>query len=490
MTVVAPETARAESQVTLDVQPPSIDVSPWYQRIQVRLILRNDGQAEVIRPRLAAFTNDSFEVHIGPASAARARPLEAVVWTAWLESLDRARVPGTVQFEASYATSGRPGTQQARASLAVKAQAASADKPVEISVQGSFDAITETHSGIGYLVVKNNLDVPVTVCRVAILLPEPKSFKEPKLVAPFDVPPRSTETRKIELEAASQVSSGKHVVLFEVAAEWDESGHHQTRTVTVDKEVSVGVFFESELLKAVGVPSFLLLPGCLFLFTMQLLLTLGVLGVNRHSKVPDLPVSSPGFWVIAVTLSGVFAWIYRLTTHTDYLVRYGARDLLNVWLLSVGTGALAYVVIGLSTLRRRRQRVPDAADPPIVTLEKMARRGLDVLRSKVRFKMNNMDLAAFMIEHVEDGQAMVWVAPGIVTTFSDNDRARALQQQLTQLLDRRSALSEIVETIRTAHDGKYATVDWDRGNSVPNPYHLKVEAIMQSDASEVIVRIQ
>jgi hypothetical protein len=482
--------AEAQPKVTLNVQPESVDVSPWYQRVQVRVILQNDGDADVVRPELVAFTNDSFELKIGPPSAPLARPGEAVVWATWVERLDRARIPGTAQFEARYTIAGRAGVHQAQGSLTIKAQAATAEPPVEASIHGSFDAITQTPPRAGYLVAKNNLDVPVTISRVAILPQDRESFEEPTATAAFVVPPHSAETRKIELAAARQVRPGTHVVLFQVTAEWDEGGHHHMRTLTLDKEVGVGVVFESDMLKALGVPSFLLLPGCLFLFTMQLLLTLGVLGLDRHSKVPDIPVTSPGFWVVAITFSGVFAWAYRLATRTDYLSRYGVSDLLHVWLSSILAGVLAYLVVGVATMRRRGQRVPDASDGEIPTLEKMARRGLGVQANTVKFKMNDVDLAAYLIERIEDGQTLVWVAPGIVTTWADNDDARALQQRLTELLDQRGELRKIADVIREARDKGYAAVDWDGRGSVPNPYHLKVEAITGYGAPDAIVRIR
>ena len=58
------------------------------------------------------------------------------------------------------------------ASLPIQAQASMSEKPVEVSIEGSFDAISETRPGIGHLLVTNNLDVPVSVLSVRILWPD------------------------------------------------------------------------------------------------------------------------------------------------------------------------------------------------------------------------------------------------------------------------------------------------------------------------------
>ena len=108
--------------------------------------------------------------------------------------------------------------------------------------------------------------------KISVKMRPPQPYTvECKSTAFLDVPPHSTESAEMVISAASQVTPGRYVIEFPVTAEWDEAGYHQMRVLTVDKEVSVGVFFESDLLKVLGVPSFLILPGALVLFTMQLL---------------------------------------------------------------------------------------------------------------------------------------------------------------------------------------------------------------------------
>ena len=96
-------------------------------------------------------------------------------------------------------------------------------------------------------------------------------------------------------------------------------------------------------------------------------------------RLPQLSVTSPGFWIIAVTFSGVFAYIYNMLIGTNYLVLYGPDDLRNVWLCSITIGGITYLVIGLITKKRRNDRVPTTQDEPITILRKMSKQRVRIL---------------------------------------------------------------------------------------------------------------
>ena len=83
-------------------------------------------------------------------------------------------------------------------------------------------------------------------------------------------------------------------------------------------------------------------------------------------------MTSPGFWILAITISGLFDATYNELTGTDFLVGYGPRDLRNVWLSSILLGLLVYVLLAGITYKRRRERVPDYSDDQIATLERWA----------------------------------------------------------------------------------------------------------------------
>ena len=293
--VSMPADAAWSQTVTLEAQPSVVEIPPWGRQVEARIVLRNPGPDMLVRPTIVAFTNDSLHVNIDQPTAAGLGRKDSLVWKVGLDQLDQARIPGSVQFEVTYGTAGEAGLQRLYTTVKVQASAPT-DKALEASVQGSFDTITEKREGTGYLLVTNSLDVPIQIRRVTILQPgrngaqaASSSFRNPS-VEPnqFTVNERSSAIAEIALRAADAVTPGKQTVVFDVEAEWTNGGHRYTRHLMVNKEVNVGVFFESDLLKALGVPSFLLLPGCLFLFTMQLLLAAGLFGFGQEARVLDL----------------------------------------------------------------------------------------------------------------------------------------------------------------------------------------------------------
>lgn len=475
--------------VTLEAQPPSIAVSSWYSQVEARVILKNASGSAISKPSLSFFTNDGFEVEVGKGAAQSVPTGESVVWPVRVKNVDRARVPGAIQFEASYTSAASAARHRVFTTVNVTAVAdAGQQKPIETTLEGTFESISENRPGLGYLLVTNNLDVPVKI--TAVKVKQPPSIRAVKNITPFTVAARSTTETEIKLEAESKITPGTYPVLLEVSVEWERDGHHQSRSVIVSKQAGVGIFFESELLKVLGVPSFLLLPGCLFLFTMQLLVTFGVLGVKNESRLPQLSVTSPGFWIIAVTFSGVFAWIYNTFGTTNYLERYGVDDLRNVWLWSIALGIVTYLIIGLATKKRRSDRVPTSQDGPITILRKMSKHGVGILSAPVQFRLNNVDFRGYPAERIEDDQIRLWVVPKVVTEWADSPEARAAQGTVEGQVNARANPSDLADTLETAARADLVSVSWSALGSVPNPYHLKMEAITAYLPPEVMVEIR
>ena len=309
-------------------------------------------------------------------------------------------------------------------------------------------------------------------------------------VSPFQVPARSVVQTKIGVQAQGRITSGKYPFLFELIAEWRWAGHDEQRRLVVSKQATVGVFFESELLKVLGIPSFLVLPGCLALFTMQLFVTMGWFGLKNESRLPQLTVSSSGFWIIAITTSAVFAYIYGWITQNNYLIRYGFNDLRNVWFSSILIGGLVSIVYGWSTLKHRREHVPKTDDSPIDVLRKLSKNELGIVLTEVRFKLNNTDLNGFLIERIEDGQTLVWVVPPIVTDWGSTPDALTAEKHFREnmnAIDRPKELAkELAQELEDAMRNGHVQVRWGSLGPIPNPFHLKVDAILEYKQAGVI----
>jgi hypothetical protein len=458
--------------VGLEIQPNSIPVSISYSEVQARVILKN--------PTSSAITNDGFEVEIGAQPTTSLAASHSLVWPIKIRNLKR--IPGTVLLDAEY-RDPKGSTQHVFATVSIASEPDGSSKAVEASIEGNFDAVSEQRPGAGFLLVTNNLTVPI---QVSVQAQVPTNTFVTPVVSAFEVPRRSVVAKEIKLNAQKQLTPGTYPVVFELTAQWNTGASTEKRRLVVSKQANAGVFFESEVLKALGVPSLLVLPGCLVLFTMQLLLTLGVLGLKNDSKLPQLTVSSPGFWIIAISLSGVFAVLYTFTTGHNYIIRYGPEDLRNVWLASIVVGLVIYLLIAGLTSKHRREYIPTANDSPTTILKKLSKNRLSILRPKVQFKLNGVDLDGYVIEQLDDEQTKVWVIPPIGAEWDSTQDALNAQQKFQKGVDGRSDPETLARQLEDAMQKNQVSVRWGAQKAIPNPFHLKVEAITSYGQPDVV----
>lgn len=473
----------AADTASLEIQPSTIAVSPSYAEVQADAILKNSGTVALDRLQLSFLTNDGLTIQIGKPSSPNAQPNQTVVWRISIKAPSAARLPASALFESKYSLAGQGTCYRAFASLTVTSQQ---DSKVTASIDGSFDAISSQRPGVGSLTLTNDFDFPVHVAIQSLGNPAVMTISP---IPPTDVPGRSTINLPIEVRPVSKITPGTYSIALEVTATWTWGGGREERRMVVSKPGTFGIFFESELLKALGIPSFLLLPGCLMIFTAQLLLAFNVWGVKNESSLPDLGITNPGFWVIAITLSGLFALIYIWRTGTNYLVRYGPQDLIAVWGWSVLTGAVLYLILGWWRWRFRRRRVPEENDQPLDILRKMARNGIGVNVPEVRFSMGNNQWRGFVIENLSESKTKLWVTPPMLMVWDDQADAQTQLQVNTDLNlagqpNPAEAPATILERIarQLGANAAQVKVRWDmRGAapSIPYPYHVKADSITQ-----------
>jgi hypothetical protein len=477
--------APAQTQsVSLAILPSTIAVSPSYSEVEARVELRN-GSTPIRQLELSAFNNDGLTIAIGKPSTSGAEPGQSVVWIIKIKDPAHARLPASAQFELKYRRMNEPTCFRAFGSLAVTSQSDS--KTLDASIEGNFDSISQERPGEGALLLTNNLDLPVAI-EIKGWPGSASMTIDP--IEKFEIAPRSTVRTAVKVKAQGRVTPGAYPAEFEVTGTWKWAGRTETRHLLVSKQATIGVFFESDLLKALGIPSFLVLPGCLMVFTMQLLLAFNVLGAKNESKLPDLSITTPGFWILSITYSAFYALVYAAWIKNDYLIRYGPEDLILVWLSSIVIGALLYLSIASVAKITRRLKVPTAADDQIAILKKMARNGLGVVVPRVLFTLNDRSWSGFAIEPLEDGKTLLWVAPAMLAEWGTTQAARdaqtahngdlnlAMNPDATE--DRDAIAKRVAERLDTARQEHRAAIRWDTRGAVPmvpSPMHIKSETI-------------
>jgi len=232
------------------------------------------------------------------------------------------------------------------------------------------------------------------------------------------------------------------VIPLEVGIAHQKWGRPASGSLIVTQRLKVGVLGESDILKLLGVPSFLLLPGFLMVASF-LALWVRV----RPRKAVQLEVKSLEFWVIAITLSLLTAPLYpKITgvwaTSRNYLVAYGLRDIFYVWMGSIVVAVLAWVVMieGMELRAwmrevQRRRTVPSEEDEPIDILRKLAVHGMGFALKQADSQVSGMSGRYFLVVPVTEGQTEVWVAPPIIMEWT-NQANEAYRRRLTEQLNK------------------------------------------------------
>jgi hypothetical protein len=231
-----------------------------------------------------------------------------------------------------------------------------------------------------------------------------------------DLPPGQTAMLPLMLRASSKVVPGLYTVMIGVQVE--SGGLNQT--VTASHDINVAVLGESDLLKLVGVPSLLFLPGALLLITLSLCLSVGISSDDRKKLL--LQPTEPGFWVLAIGLSLAAAVFYPSLTRLfgperNYLASYGLEDFMYVFGWSIFGGILAFAAyLGgrrlkkLWQAREIRKQVPQPGDDPLTILGKLAKLKED-LACRQAYPLGGSAADAMLVLGPWSTDTELWIVP-------------------------------------------------------------------------------
>ncbi len=98
-------------------------------------------------------------------------------------------------------------------------------------------------------------------------------------------------------------------------------------------------------MKVAEIPSLVLLPGLITLVAAAALRArLFQWRLKTEQGEPDW--KSPGFWIIAVTLSGLICWAALRFLKIDFSDSYGLEQVVILWLLSLTLFPMIYLLSG------------------------------------------------------------------------------------------------------------------------------------------------
>ncbi|HSF41429.1 MAG TPA: hypothetical protein VLT87_16640 [Thermoanaerobaculia bacterium] len=481
--LTAAPAAGTAPDLVVEVLPSSLAV-PAKGDAEVLLVFRNPSPENLRNLRLSWIRHAGVEIATDSQSLPDLAPYEAAARTLRLSRAPQGPLGGAVYLRVDYtwARAERAAPRVAVATLTLTPQEPdSVEQVASLEVKTTAGPIVEYRPGKLYLIVTNTSKTPIDLVSVT-----PRGRPEFVGLTPIEplqrkgLLPRDIYVIPYQVNAKGRIRPGKHLLLFQATLEWQRGGRPASGSLVATQEIEVGVLGESEVLTALGVPTFLVLPGFLMMVTFALLW--------KHASSRGLPegrtfpieAKSAEFWLIAVTLSILTAFLYpritaRLGERRSYLEGYDLVDVIRVWTASIAAAALFYLAISaLAAWRAARKSalVPASSDTPIELLRKLHRQGLKVYRPQVNVKIGGQGETrrAFLLQP-NDGRARIWIGPpiGLVgLDQADPDFKRKVEEQMDpkgggdpgELAD---LLEEAQEKVR---------VDWKAKEGIPRPLEV------------------
>jgi hypothetical protein len=535
--ILADPAIAAPPEVGVEVVPRSV-AFPSQGDAEALLVVRNPS-ADPLRNVQATSLTDAG-VRIVPEET---KPLTELApegehtWTFLLEQTGTESIPGTVHFRVNYdwVTQGgnREVPQTAFGSLETKARApANASDAAEVQVKSGIETLNQSSPGTLFLVIQNKSDVPVSVTNIVPKGPtanppstgllgwlrsklsrggEAKSEQREYMVR-FDceatqriteqcsvkggaipVAPYKSFVTAVNVTPKERVTPGKYVLLFEVPIQWGWPDATREGTLVATQSASIEVFGEAGILKVLGVPFLLALPGFLVVGTWDLLWR--SYPWRPKDEMPAFPVTinTPQFWIVALSISGVVVYLYSLAFNVNYLQLYGFGDILLVWVISVGLfGVLLYLIYRRGQILYRRGRVPSEKDGPIQVLEKLGKRGMRLGLDRTEVKLNEKPTKLFLLEPRNEDEKKIWVGPYIVVEWPkiNGEQLRAqeqLREQVRGLLKPDGDPGSLAQLLKQGKNARSLEVGWDKSKLPGRPLRIKTDDVKEGATEPDII---
>jgi hypothetical protein len=491
-----------EEAVTLAFNPTPIALVPGSQG-RTQLVLHNGSNRVLEDIEVTWFSNQEVEVislleavDVLASGAAHRWDIDVVLHPNTAEI-------ASVYFRASYvyyqdATSTRTDASVAAILEITPASTLRVEELIDIQVKRVEQALNEQQPGMLYLLVENKTFLDIEIQSVSVSGPDFVVLSPQLPSLPYTLTTNNTLIIPVNLMPSDVVQPGQHLILSDIAIRWEVGRQQYHGNRVVAHTIDVGVFGVSEILQALAIPSFLLLPGFLMVTTFGLLWR-----ITKQNEAIPLTIGQADFWMVSITLSLLMAIIYPALSvsltgrQRDYLGGYGLADVMQVWIWSILIGVLAYIIImgGVALTRRTSHQLrqyqisrttPSPHDTPLEILKKLHRQNLGLLLPRVRFKMNGQEVFAFIIEREEPEKPALWVAPMIELEWVGAVEPAVREAVNSQLVDTGSPLL-LAQVLEEVHRKGYVLVKWSSIGVLNASYQIKREEIISREPDVVLV---
>jgi hypothetical protein len=470
----------------LEVVPQTLELSSCEQSSPFLVIARNPTSQAASALEITSFSD--VPVQLSPKPAAKSLPPgQQTSWQFEVKcNSDFASGYLHIVLSSRLATGGGAQLAQiATKSVAVKLRdPQTLDSLAAVDIKSTLESLTQADKGELVVTVTNKTVQPIHVS----ITPKTPGFivLDPGTTGDVQVDPLRTQIFSFTATAQDRVRPGKQLLIFHVQLSSDRG----KRDFIISREVNVGVLGESEILKVLGVPSLLLLPGFLAVSSFMLLWRWELFRPPGKEN-PPLEEKNSGFWVVSVSASLIIALAFFVIRH-DFFFFYSLSDLMIVWSVSIFIGCATYVIYRATVNRQarvERAKYPHPDDTQMQTLRKLKQYG------------GNMAVRRVKIKGVKDPQFLlltrdsaVYVCPEMVLTWEKGADAAVrslVQNQLTKGGDPgivAEAIERELDKKKTGGASGVKELKWDSADPLnPSAHKIATSDIEDSNVGEDII---
>jgi|GEM_PF-4722610 len=408
-----------ETELTLTLTPSSIIVLPNRPR-SVVLTVNNPTDTLMSGVQLTVPQIPGVQITRLPTDTLPL-PLPAHAQRAWILTLlatDAAPLAEIGQLRIDYQLTTADGSLVPHVAFATLTVSSPAIEPIariaQVHIIGADRALNDGEHTTIYALIQNTSSYILTIDSVELRGPsflhtESKlSTKNTPIIAP-----QSSTTVELTLTADDAVVAGEYTLAIPVQLHWFAEGQLHSATISTEYVLKMGVYGESAILTALGVPAFFLLPGFLFVAAIG-----WGLRFRRSATAVDEwrnQLGTVDFWLLAITVSLIATLVYTGVTHRDYIRSgYGLLDIYYLWFGSLMFGLiLAGFVRAAELVRQNWQERQNfaASDTPMMILKKLVRRK-DAEGFQRRRVTSNGTLLGLLLQ--EQDSQKCWLIPYIL----------------------------------------------------------------------------
>ena len=490
LVVSAPPVARAQGSLSIEIVPPTLSMRD--EPSSTLVLLSNDGDDLIQAIEITTIPTAGVEVEFSASDVTELPPGAAMT-----VKLDLRRgagaLPGQVLVRVGYEVVADdaviPGV--AVAVLEIDQRAAEvAEEVATLTIATTLATLDEQRPGEVFLNVQNVSDRSITVTGVAPA--GPVIFDPPSIAEHLEIAPGQSHEFSFEVHAPERVQPRSVLLRFDVALTWQAPGGSRTGNLYGTHTVELGVFGETQILTALGVPTFLLLPGFLAIVTIGLLWGIGLRIPAGSSAAFPLEIRSANFWYFGVLSSFALGVLYFLVSGNNLLIGYGFGDIVAVWFLSIVAGALFwFLLVGLVVAVRWGVAevrggliLLSSEDDPLTALRKLGRQGVGVYVREVQVAIGGGSQAAYLLQP-EGGSGDPWIGPQVAYGFLKNDADTT--RRLNEELRRGGALRRIADVLDAGQKAGVLRVEWSRAGQLTGPRRVAEDSVTPGVEQPLVV---